>query len=280
MNKRFGIYKSSKQTFFAKIIFFFAILSAILASVVLKYDFLTIKKIAINPDNLSCVNEQEIKKQVNISKQNFFFINEKKIEENLKEKFLCIKNIEFKKSFPDKIELSLSEREPAALIIKIPDGMQQGLKSLDATSSSVVAELSISKFLPEASESTKFLVDSSGFIFRETAQEISRVPTLYLVYEDIGLGKNLTGDVIQKNVLLLDSLNTSQIVVEKVVIFGEKILVEGKPKLVFSKNYALDRQLTSLQLILKKAKMESKVINYIDLRFNKPTVIYSSKNNL
>lgn len=276
MNKRYRVYKS-KRAFFVKIILFCAILSVVLASIVLKYNFLAIKKISINPDNLSCTDKNRIEQQINFSKQNLFLMDEKKIEKNLKEKFLCIKTIAFKKSFPDKIDLSLSEREPVALIINIPNNKQQDLKVLEATSSSVVTELNISKFLPEASESSKFLVDSSGFIFREATQEFSNLQSFYLVYEDISLGKNIPGDMIQKNILLLDKLATFQIVVEKVVIFDEKILVEGKPKLIFSKNYALDRQLTSLQLILKKAKMESKVISYIDLRFNKPTVIYSKK---
>ncbi len=277
--KRSKIYQNDNKVFFAKIILFFAILS-ISAGIVLKYNFLTIKKINISPDNLSCTNKNMIAQQINLYGQNFFLVNEKKIEKNLKEKFLCIKTVEFKKNFPDKIDLNLSEREPAALIIKIPNSMQQELKALDATSSSVVNELSISKFLPEASESTKFLVDSSGFIFKEATQEISGLQSLYLVNEDIGLGKSIQDDVIQKIILLLGKLVAFQINVDKVIISGEKILVEGQPNLIFAKNSALDKQLTSLQLILKKAKIESKVINFIDLRFNKPTVIYSPKDHL
>ena len=66
---------------------------------IFKFGIFSIKKIEVEANNISCTNELQIKQATNTLGQNFFLTNKNKTEENLKEKFVCIKSIDFIKNF-------------------------------------------------------------------------------------------------------------------------------------------------------------------------------------
>ena len=80
------------------------------------------------------------------------------------------------------------------------------------------------------------------------------------------------------------SLSGFEAPTDNIIIVGDKLIIDTKPRLIFSLDKRLDYQTTSLQLILAQAKMNSDpsspgsaLIESVDLRFNKPVVVYSKK---
>ena len=49
------------------------------------------------------------------------------------------------------------------------------------------------------------------------------------------------------------------------------------PKVFFRLDNEIDLQLASLQLILEKAKIDERILEFIDLRFDKPIVRFAPK---
>lgn len=270
MLKRREIKDKGKKLFYK--IFLLLFLSSLI--IYSQFFILIVKEIKIIPEKLQCPDETSVRQVVsnNIGK-NIFFISDQKISGDILKKFYCVKSVGVRKSF-NLVEINLSQRYPKAIIIqatkKLPD-----LKYLDATSSSEAANLSRELFI-EASNSAGFLVDETGLIFTQNSKE-DNLPVFYVVDENLKLGKSLGGEIIQKTLLATNKLAMFSVPLQKVIIDDGEILIIGEVEVFFSGTGDFDRQLASLQLILQKAKIESKVIKSIDLRFKKPVVVYSKK---
>lgn len=261
-----------------KIIFIFTIILILLAAGIFLYKyFLSIKQIEILINGADCVTNDQIKEIVDNSKQNLFFTDDKKIVGTIKGKFICIKNITFSRSFPNKIKAEVASREAVAELIT--------LETQPASSSSVE---NIST--PSAEEKTDtFIVDQEGVIFSKDAGNFD-IPKIFFYNSKISLGQNLGGfegvlKILSKMKAL--NLNISRSWIEEDLFIADTL---SNTRIIFKLDERVDIQIASLQLILAEAKINHRTIpiqsgidssnlEFIDLRFDKPIVRFAPKKN-
>lgn len=241
------------------------LLIIILAILVWRFGIFSVKDFEVKTENINCVDENQIKNSVSIKGQNFFFIDKNKIENNLKKKFICIKSAEISKSFPGKLTLKLFGRQTVAALIN--------LKTNEASVSALLDNVAT----PSAQEAKGvYGVDEENIIFTKDIDQAA-LPKIYTGSTSISLGKSD------------DSMKDALKIFEKIKTFGESVdkgwkkdedfivYLTNSTKIVFRLNSSLDIQLASLQLILSKAKIDSKEVEFIDLRFDKPVVKFAPK---
>ncbi|MDO8573310.1 MAG: FtsQ-type POTRA domain-containing protein [Candidatus Daviesbacteria bacterium] len=216
-----------------------------------KSNFFTIKKIDIQAKDISCANEDQLKVSSGLMGQNFFLIESKKIEENLKSQFICMKSAAVAKYFPNKIYLQVSNRKALAVFAATPS-----------------AEL-VKEF---------FLIDNEGVVFGK-GEENSDFLKIYIFNQNLSVGQKLTG-IISDIPKVLDKIKTLNIQINTARINQDIFTITSNPpvlEILFRLNNNVDVQLASLQLILNKAKMDLNELEFIDLRFDKPVVRFAPK---
>jgi len=262
-----------KSAKLSKIIFLIFVVFIVLATFLLiRFNPFTIKQIAIQ-NGISCANEDQIKNSLGLYGQNLVLLNKKKLTKNLKDKFICLKDVNFSFFFPNKIVIEVVRREPAAILVN--------LKEKDATSSSLLESIAT----PSAQETIgNFVVDVEGVIFSKETEELN-IPKVYyvvtnLIYtqdSNLSLGKDLKGDSIKNSLKILERIKTFGIENSETWIIDNFFIINGIQKIIFRLDERIDIQLASLQLILAEAKIDLKELEFIDLRFDKPIVKYTPK---
>ena len=76
-------------------------------------------KVALDRKADWCVDEEKVKSTLTLKSRSILFANLNNEENNLKEKYLCIKDVAFKKDYPDRINLDLKIRTPFAKLVKL-----------------------------------------------------------------------------------------------------------------------------------------------------------------
>lgn len=223
--------------------------------------FFEIKKIKIIPESLSCVSSDQIKKDISSSGQNNLFLDDEKIKKELKLRYICIDSVSLNKVLPDEIRIQVFPRVP---IFKV------SALEFEATSSSSAAQevFGINKLNP-----AEFLVDRHGIVF-DTSSALT-IPSVWFLNQEIFLSKRIETDIIEK----LITINNQVPNIKHIKVSSDMVFLNGEQNIILSLKKDLKTQLASLQLILQKAKINSKTIDMIDLRFDKPVVVYSPKND-
>lgn len=88
-------------------ILFIILILLISLLLVLTLKIVSVSSVEFNLERIDCTDEQKLQKEINLLNKNFFSVEEKIIEEKLKEKFSCIENIRLEKSFPNKVKISV-----------------------------------------------------------------------------------------------------------------------------------------------------------------------------
>lgn len=225
----------------------------------------TVKQIEIKNN---CTQDDQLKEALNLTGRSFFSLNSSEIAENLKRRFLCIKNVVVSKSFPDKVRLQILKREPVALLIN--------LKEQEASGSWQITEIAA----PFANETDElFLTDQEGMVFAKTSDYLN-IPQLFVFKLKVAVGEKLTKEII--NCLeILNKVKTFGLRIEKGWTDNNDLVVftEEKSKIIIRLNEKINVQLASLQLILSEAKIDLKEVEFIDLRFDKPVIKNAPKKN-
>lgn len=228
----------------------------------------TIKSVDVSSQQITCVDSNQIKKASNILGQNFFFINQNLIEKTLKNKFICIKNINLSRRFPSKVKLEVLPRMPVVVLTNLNES--------PATQSALLENIST----PSAEISQdSFLVDEQGVIFAKD-EGSSGAPKIYINNQNISLGGEISN--LPLSLKILQKLKTFQLnVISSRIIDNFLVIFETNiKKIIFRLDDRVDIQIASLQLILEKAKIDSKELEFIDLRFDKPIVRYTTKEKI
>lgn len=253
-----------KTGFLVKILIFsIVILFLLLVYIIIKYPIFAIKNIDIEKQNTECIDDLKIKDSSKILGQNFFLIETKKIEENLKLNFFCIKKVFTKKEFPNKIKLTILGREAKVVITSLKDG--------EATISALLENMAT----PSAKDfSGSYLADDEGVIF-EKANIGMDLPKIFVYRHKINLGDQILQ--VRDSVKILDKIKSFGIDMKIISILDDFLITETQPKILFNLKGEIDTQLASLQLILNQAKIDSNSLEFIDLRFDKPIVRFAPK---
>jgi hypothetical protein len=257
---------------------------AITRSVITKYD--------VAAENLTCTDSDQVRSFLSSQEIKYFTFKKEELEKAVKKKFFCVGKVSAFVIYPDKLKIEVFGREPAFVLVPIDTSFNTNpvITLPDdfkiATQSSMAAQplRVIDDFIEginEASASGSFLVDEEGVVFDSLNSPVS-FPKLQVVGFDIRIGGTLEGDAVKKAREVTEGLRSFEAPTDNMIIIGDKLIVNSKPRVIFSLEKRLDYQIASLQLIVAQAKMNSDPsrpgsgdIESIDLRFDKPVVIYS-----
>lgn len=253
----------------------FCTLVIILLTFIFKSEIFRIKKVAVLLHNTNCVSEQEIKAYINPN-QNILFFDQDKLIRQLQDKYHCIAFLKTFRKYPQLLAVEIYGRIPIAILQEIKPDIQDSLKELQSTPSSQAAKLD---FAMPKNTGVKYQVDKEGLIYSDNHQFPENTPLIYIQGHDISLYKQIDKGIINNAVEVVKKISSLTLNYNLVKIINFQLLVSSEPKLIFGLDKNINRQLASLQLILQKAKIDSKVIESVDLKFDKPVVIYSPKKN-
>ncbi|OGE64503.1 hypothetical protein A3J13_02670 [Candidatus Daviesbacteria bacterium RIFCSPLOWO2_02_FULL_36_8] len=271
------------KIFLSILIIFFILLSFF--GLIVKSNIFTIKSINIELRKTDCATGEQIQNSSNLLGQTIFFINPSKTESILRKKFICIKNIDIKRKFTDKINLSVFGREPSAILVLLknseatPTGELEDFSNKSKTESSSSAESSPSANFNFSINPTSdnFVVDDEGMIYSSNIENLN-VPMIYINGININVGQKISGGVIENLLKIFEKMKIFGIVVKNAKMYSEELfLINAEPRIIFKMDKNIDIQIASLQLILNKAKIDNESIEFIDLRFDKPIIRIAPK---
>jgi len=191
-------------------------------------------------ENQDCLKKEKVQEQINHSQTNIFLINGEKLAETLKEKYPCIKNIEVQKKFFTTLKVTLEVSQP---LVKIANS------NLFLTGEGLVVEANIKD------KPTFYLPGNSQVILGNKVEDESLLKVLEIT---AGLIKS---DFTAQDLRILDK--------DSFAAFSQQENV-----VIFSLKKDAITQVDSLQLVLSKAKIDGTKIAKIDLRFDKPVIVY------
>lgn len=232
---------------------------------------LLVKQVAVQFNNLVCDDPVEIQRVLNQWQRQTIF-DQFRVDGAFYRKFWCVSQVEVTKKLPNNLEVKVEGRRPVAVIFQESSlSAQIDLSQLEATSASRTAWLNWGE--GQHDPNREFWVDHLGFLFAK-AQSIDGLPQVYWVNDELEVGKQLNDEQLRNLELIIQKLGPMQLM--RVNEAGNLMLVKpDKKRLLFSLNRDVNVALASLQLIQQKSKIESKEVDLIDLRFDKPVVIYS-----
>lgn len=264
-NSRFGI----KKIIPVLLIFFLLLFTTFGGSKII-----LVKEVDIKLQNVDCATTPKIKEHSTIVGQNILLLNKNQIEENLRENFICIKEIKIKRIFFDKVTLEIIGRTPKAVIsaIKIED-KNLLLNLINISTSSAEASMSA---VWNLSSQEELIVDEQGVIFSQ--QKGLNLPRLLFWDKEIKIGQNIDQSIINKSIQILEKIKILGISSNEARIYSQRVfLINAKPKLIFSLEKDIESQLAALQLIIEKAKIGDEQMEMIDLRFDNPIIRYGKR---
>ncbi len=251
--------------------------------------FFKVKSVDLEVNNLGCATSEQIVSTLNIKDRYFFLIEKSNLEKKLKSKYICVKDLKISNNLFGKAKVTVLEREAVASIlvsytkqieedtlkIEIPEGTSSTEEANRLKNRKVLT--AVDYYLQnESTGSAKFLVDNEGKIFAET--ERSGIPLLTFYNLEAKLGSEISKDKIHSLVKIYNKLKELEISEPNIKIFEDLVIIDNKPRILISLSKGeIDNQLASLQLILQKAKIEFRSVESVDLRFNKPVVVFTPK---
>ncbi len=236
--------KKSLKKFFNFLIFFSSIF--ILYLIISQLIFLfRIKNIIVVAENKNAVNLKGLKPLEN---QVIFFINENKLKNDLVIENPLIERVDVKKKLPDTLTL-------------IPHF------------ASSIAQIQV--------DNGFFHLSKNGRILKKTKRKIDSFPLINF-YQKFNYQSYQTGDYL-KYTEIIYSLKA----IEKIKTLGFNNIKEIKinninliicrvdnKEIYFNSEKEIDKMLYELETIIKKIKQEKKNFRKLDLRFNKPIVVF------
>ena len=230
-----------------------------------------INTVDVKLDKIGCANGNDIERESQVLGQKFLFIDSKKPEQKLKDKFVCIKSVNISRTFPDKVKIDVSGRQAVAILALLTpestlSATLENPASQSASSDSIGASISAHEKVKD-----EFLVDGEGVVFLKGHQE--NLAVIYFWGSPLDVGKNLGEGLVQSTLKILEKIKTFGVETKEAKIYSQDVLllnlVTQKPRIIFALDKNIDAQLASLQLIMTQAKINEEEMEFIDLRFDK-----------
>ncbi|MDO8498826.1 MAG: hypothetical protein Q7S44_03500 [bacterium] len=246
------------------------ILLAVVFLAISRFNLLSVTSVEIQ-GSLSCAPQNDIISFLNLKGVNIFVINEEELRKKAAQKFPCLQTLQLERKLPRIIVAVVREKEPSVNVTSYV--LSEGL-TIDLNSP-LSSQASLLDWSFSASSSDVWLADKGGKIFKQETR--ADLPTLFINEQTIKLGQNLNQGLFESLTLALDKFKKINLPVTQLKVLGSVLLTNTQPRVVLSLAKDMSRQLASLQLILQKAKIDGKAMDTIDLRFDKPVVVYSQK---
>lgn len=192
--------------------------------------------------NSNCLDESALQNKVN--NKNIILLNTKKLKEEILKQSTCIENLAISKKYPNTIIFLVSEKEAIAKI-----------------------------------DSSQYSVTESGLIIDESSS--MQKPKIFLPQgAQITLGQIIQDPAVLYALKLVKYLEKSDFMAANVRITEQgdiAIYSRQEAVAVFTKERSPESQVDSLQSIIAKAKIDPSKIAKIDLRFDKPVLVYKTQ---
>lgn len=239
---------------------------------VFKFGVFNVSKINIEINNATCIKEQNVLQEISPILKNIIFINAFEINNKILGRYPCVRQVDLKREFPKDIKLNVLGRNPLLRIQSyvVP---QLPLENLEATPSSRSALLDWS--FPKVQEDSIWIVDETGMVFNK--DEKSELPLVFYPWENLQLGIRIDPGIIVKVNTVINKFSLLNLPIYRGKILNNDFLIESQYKMAISLSKDVPRQLASLQLILQEAKINKRIMETIDLRFDKPVIVYFPK---
>lgn len=228
-----------------------------------------IKSLEVVLDKVSCVDENSIRNEASFLGENFFLLDNRGFEEQMKVKYFCIQSVKLLKTFPDKAKIEVFGREAVAVLAQLTSEstLSGALENLASSSSSTLAQEKIE---------SEFLVDRDGVVFLK--DRLDNLPVIYFLGGALNTGNSVGEGLIKSSLKILEKLKSFEVEIKDAKIYSQNILLiipdTQKPRIIFAMDKNIEVQLASLQLILTQAKIDMQEMEFIDLRYDKPIVKY------
>lgn len=210
---------------------------------VLKSDFFKLAFVDCEKEGFLCSDEEKSLFDDVLGK-NIFLVNEDKLIDKAKFKNITLKKVEIEKKLPNRLVVRLEERKPLANL---------------------------------SNGEANFLVDETGFVFSLQKEQNSGLPIIKIEgQQGVSLGTE-SGKKVARALELIKVLNNFFIPYDELLIGKNESLTLYAPNFIatFSAIKDFDFQVGSLQLLLRSSKInQQKKITKIDLRFDKPVLIF------
>ncbi len=265
-----------KSKLFKASVLLIVLILVFVISWVVKLGIFKIKNVEVEAKNITCATSEQILNASEVTGQNYLLLNTEEITQNMKKKFICIKDVSFNIDYLKKVVIKVSNRMPFAVLSILDEKKDTPISSDSATPNTTEATPSANLSFNNIQTKSSFLIDDEGVIFQEKQTDLN-LPNFY-VNQDLRLGQSLDKNLVQKLIQILGKLKEFGLVLNQGKIYlPTELILNGEPKLVFDLNLNIGIQLASLQLILQEAKINEENIEFIDLRFDKPVVKYLPK---
>ena len=189
--------------------------------------------------------EEVLKGIEKLGGQNLLFLSKEKWEKRIEKENPLLKEIKIERKFPNQILLKFKKREPKAVI-----------------------------FNPIAS--TRLLIDGEGVILKKENQE-KKLPVIIAGLQNFEIGDRIKNKSIELILDCIEVLEESAQGARFEVSEGAKILtvtLSNNVLILISQELEKEKIIYSLQILLKKFKIEGKWPKRIDLRFKKPILTF------
>lgn len=193
-----------------------------------------VKTVEINEN--SCLNAA----QADYKGKLLFVLSKSSIEKELKEKFICLSQIKVSKIYPSKLKIEVLAEKPSASIA-----------------------------------GTNFYITSDGLVTENSAKDL---PQLFLAGPlQMAPGRKITDKTYLSAAKIAALLAKSDFHATniRVLATGDIAVYDAKEVItIFSPDKSPEEQIDSLQQVLALAKIDDDKIAKIDLRFDKPVIVY------
>ncbi len=256
-----------------KILLTISSLILLISSLFLLFWFFKVLKVVAISENAKCLDGVNLESEAGVLGQSIFLVDKNKIEAKLRKKYSCIGSVEVKRKFPFEVIVKVSGKRAVFELVLNKEPIFGEINLMEASSSTQEATINIE---PNRGSGESFLVDFEGKIFAK-ALENEGIQKIEYVRDSLEVGQIIESPKVRNAIIIFEKLKEYQVPVTRVVWDGDMLFFDDKPQLLFSLIRDPARQSASLQLILQKAKMNSKEMDKIDLRFDKIVVVYSPK---
>lgn len=229
-----------------------------------------VRHIVISGNLVNCTDKEDILttlKQLNLP---IWSNSSMQIRQTLLNKYACLKKATSQLLFDGILAVSVDSRQPILALEPLPVKVNLALNEKLASDSALIDWSDFS-----TSAAVNFSIDKDGVVL----SAFSGLPILQTDNLEFKLGSHIDKPGFSNIAGFVDFFSKQNYLPKpgKYRLQGKNLLVFSQPKIVFSLESEQIRQLASLQLILEKAKIDGKVVESIDLRFNKPVVVYVSR---
>ena len=186
-----------------------------------------------------CTEESTIQEQ--FRGRNIFIVSSKRVEETVLNNYKCVKNVTVQKKYPSTLTIEVEIDRP---LVKVGD------KNIYLTENGFVLDNYDQKNLP-----TIFFDKETEF---KIGERVNDEDTLYVLSLVSQIGKT---DFVATSIRVLSP-------------FVLSVYNRENQTVIFTTEKEVNVQVDSLQLILSESKIDPSKITKIDLRFEKPVIIF------